>query len=172
MGVIFDLDNTLIDTSCTLELRSQRRWDEVYGMIPNLLPYEGINELLGKLNKNNIPICIVTSSPKSFCKSIIKQFRWENMRTVCYGDTRHHKPHPQPILKGVRLIGEEPQKVIAVGDRPKDIIAAKDAGTISIATLWGGSDKDEFMETEPDFVFNTVSELDVFLSELFNIKSV
>lgn len=35
MGVIFDLDNTLINSSIAYQLRKKRLWEEVYKVIPN-----------------------------------------------------------------------------------------------------------------------------------------
>lgn len=99
MSVIFDLDQTLIDSSCALELRRQRRWSEVYNLIPEFKVYDGLNNLIKKLLKNKIPVCIVTSSPSSYCNRVIKYFGWEGILTVCYHDTKNHKPHPDPIKR-------------------------------------------------------------------------
>ena len=38
MGIIFDLDQTLINSLPALELKRQRRWADVYPLIPILRP--------------------------------------------------------------------------------------------------------------------------------------
>jgi phosphoglycolate phosphatase-like HAD superfamily hydrolase len=164
MGIIFDLDQTLIHSLPALELRRQRRWSEVYPLIPMLQPFEGINEILNVLNNHNIPICIVTSSPRSYCDRIIKHWGWNNVYTVCYHDTKNHKPHPDPILKGVQLMGLNPNEVISIGDEAKDIIASKSAGVISIGALWGCTERNELLTQRPHYTFNNPNELLSFIT--------
>ena len=42
-SVIFDLDLTLIDTTCLEQFRHNRQWQEAYANIPNTSMYEGIS---------------------------------------------------------------------------------------------------------------------------------
>jgi HAD superfamily hydrolase (TIGR01549 family) len=167
MGIIFDLDQTLVNSLDALELRRNRRWSEVYSIIPYLRPFDGIENLIEVLQQNNIPICIVTSSPRSYCERIIKQWGWNNMHTVCYHDTKRHKPYPDPILKGVQKMGLCPSEVISVGDESKDIEASKKAGVMSVGALWGCTDKDDLIKKNPDFIFDTPDE---FLKEILKGK--
>ncbi|MGH4121708.1 MAG: HAD family hydrolase [Clostridium sp.] len=167
MGVIFDLDQTLINSSLAINLRRNRDWQSVYKLIPSLLPFEGINELLSKLVNKRIPICIVTSSPSSYCKKVMDYWNWTNFKTVCYHDTKNHKPYPDPILQGIKLLGLNPNQIISVGDEPKDIVASKKAGVISVAVTWGITNKFEIASQNPDYIFDEVNQLDKYLDEIY-----
>ncbi|MBK1811547.1 HAD family hydrolase [Clostridium sp. YIM B02505] len=167
MGIIFDLDQTLINSSIALDLRRKRDWQNVYRLIPSLVPFEGINEILQKLATKNIPVCIVTSSPSSYCKKILDYYKWTGLKTVCYHDTYKHKPYPDPILKGVELLGVNPSQVISIGDEPNDIIASKCAGVISVAVTWGATDISKVKSQNPDYIFHEVIQLDKFLTEVY-----
>lgn len=58
---------------------------------------------------------------------------------IAYHDTKNHKPHPEPILKGCEQLGLPPSKVISIGDDFKDIEASNRAGCTSIYASWGSS---------------------------------
>ncbi|NLK28034.1 MAG: HAD family hydrolase [Clostridiales bacterium] len=169
MGVIFDLDQTLIQSDEAIELRRIRRWNEVYRIIPRLTPFDGINDLISKLNVKGIPICIVTSSPSSYCNRVINQWGWQNIKTVCYHDTKMKKPHPEPIQKAIKLLEVPQSQIVSIGDDPKDIIASKRANVLSIGALWGCNNKCELIASSPDYIFTTVQELDAFLSNNFKL---
>lgn len=168
MSIIFDLDQTLIDSSCAIELRRQRRWADVYNLIPQFKVYNGLNDFIKKLLQNNIPICIVTSSPASYCNKVIKYFGWEGVMTVCYHDTKNHKPHPAPILKAIEKFNGK-EEVLSVGDDIKDIQASNSAGVTSILVTWGINDRS--INTDADFIFSEPTQLIEFIKEKYNIKS-
>jgi len=53
-------------------------------------------------------------------------------------DTERHKPHPEPVLKALELLGAEPHEAAYVGDSPFDVAAARGAGVFAVAVTWGG----------------------------------
>ncbi|WP_273321184.1 HAD family hydrolase [Vallitalea guaymasensis] len=170
-GIIFDLDQTLIDSSIALTYRSKRQWKKVYDMIPKFEVYEGINELISKLNKKNIMIYIVTSSPKSYCKLVVEYWGWKIDGMICYHDTNRHKPNPEPILKAIKNMDVDSHQIISIGDDPKDIKASNLAHSISVAALWGSQNKDLLEKEYPDYICNSVTELDALLTKLFRINN-
>ena len=46
-NIIFDLDLTLVDTTCLENARHTRNWGEAYRLIPQTYLYEGIESVLG-----------------------------------------------------------------------------------------------------------------------------
>ena len=57
---------------------------------------------------------------------------------VTSDDTKERKPHPAPLLKAAE-IGETPPHLFAyVGDYAGDMLAARAAGMLAVAALWGG----------------------------------
>jgi HAD superfamily hydrolase (TIGR01549 family) len=146
MAVLFDLDQTLINSISLHALRMAGKWAEVFKMIPNMKPYEGISELLVELNKRGIPVCIITSSLRSYCERVINHWGWKIDASVCYHDTTYHKPHCEPIIEGLSMLGVTADKTIAVGDDARDIIAAKRAGVFTVGALWGAADRNAYWQ--------------------------
>lgn len=163
MGVLIDLDQTLIDSQIAAQLRKNRQWPTVYEMVSQLSPYPGITELLRELKELDIPICIITSSPRPYCERIINYWGWQIDATVCYHDTSRHKPEPEPIQKGLLSLGLQANNAVAVGDAASDIRAAKAAGVFSIGTLWGCLEKSLLTASQPDIICVNVQELRDFL---------
>lgn len=157
MGVIFDLDQTLIDSSIALLARSNREWNTVYGLIPNFKVYEGVHEVLSYLKENSISTAIVTSSPRPYYDKVIRHHKLSADYSVCYHDTSKRKPHPEPILKAVNYL--DGKIVLSLGDDPKDIIASKVANVKSVACVWGTVNVSELIATSPDYVCNSIDEL-------------
>ena len=48
-GVIFDLDMTLVDTSSLKQLRTKRRWPQVYDRLDETKLFEGVSNLIDNL---------------------------------------------------------------------------------------------------------------------------
>ncbi|KHF28368.1 HAD family hydrolase [Paenibacillus sp. 3LSP] len=167
MAVIFDLDQTLIDSSAAEPLRRAREWSRVYNMIPQLLPFPGINDMLKLLDQKNIPYSIVTSSPSSYCSRVIHYWKWKVHSTVCYHDTQRRKPHPDPMNLAVTKLGVPKELVVSVGDDARDVEAAKSAGIISVGALWGAENKSELLASSPDFLFDKVDQLVQFLNDRY-----
>ena len=45
-SIIFDMDLTLVDTTCLEELRHRREWSQVYNLIPKTSMYAGMADVL------------------------------------------------------------------------------------------------------------------------------
>src|SRR3954469_6989045 len=76
LAVLFDLDQTLIDSRAVEHLRDRRQWHAIYPQIPNLPPYPGIPELLSELATKGVPICVITSAPRPYCQRVLAHLKW------------------------------------------------------------------------------------------------
>ena len=141
MGVIFDLDQTIIDSSIASEERRNRNWRAVYNMIPEMQPYQGVVRLINKLVSDGVKVAIVTSSPRPYCEKVLDFLGITGVVTVCYHDTQRHKPDPEPLLLAIERMGnQEGKQICVIGDEENDIIAAKAINTINVISIlayWG-----------------------------------
>lgn len=169
MGLIFDLDQTLIDSSCAENLRKSRRWSDVYSAISDFYLYPNIIDSLSFFRKKGIKICIVTSSPRSYCEKVINFWRIPCDFMVCYHDTNKKKPYPDPIYKGLELLGVNPDMVLSFGDKDIDIIASNDAGVKSVACLWGSLEIDSLKKANPNYVLNNSDGIIPLVSEVLGV---
>ena len=154
-----------MDSSNALLLRMNGNWNEVYQKIPLFFVYPGIYELINLLNDKQVPLCVVTSSPRSYCLHVLDYWKLDIPFQACYHDTVKHKPHPEPILTAIERIGGRASRVISVGDDAMDTAAAKEAGAVSVGALWGSLYRKKLIESNPNKVFDEVGELKTFLTK-------
>jgi pyrophosphatase PpaX len=128
--------------------------------------FPGVEESLGRLGSVGIKVAVVTSKRRPSVEMALEIFpglRNVVDRFVTLEDTTHHKPHPEPLLRALQLLGGIPRERAAyVGDSPFDVQAAKAAGLTSVAVSWGAFSEDALRASEPDHLLpNIRSAVDV-----------
>ncbi|MBA7582671.1 Phosphoglycolate phosphatase [subsurface metagenome] len=165
--IIFDFDQTLVDTSSVEHLRAARNWKAVMAQASKLPVYDGINELIQELYKAGQTIAIVTKSPDMVPKAFIKAHGWPIKIVVGYHHVKNRKPHPEGLLLAMSKAGALPDKTYHVGDQPQDTEASRGANVIAVGSAWGCTDTAELEASKPDVLFLSVDELrKYFHSEL------
>lgn len=171
MALIFDLDQTIIDSSRAESLRSKHDWPGVYKLIPYFKLYDGILDVLDYANQNNLKICIVTSSPGSYCMRVLSHWRIPHHKTVCYHDTKNHKPHAEPIHAGLKLMEcTDLKHGLSFGDRAIDIQASRAASVRSVGCLWGSSEQALLRGEEPDFLADSPVQLISIIRNHYSLR--
>ena len=164
-GVIFDLDQTIIDSSSAEAERKNRNWAGVYQMIPNFILYDGMRQVLDWLQSEGFTICIVTSSPETYCKKVLSYWKIPYSHTVCYHDTRNRKPHPDPMHRALELMKLHSSKVLSLGDRDIDLLSSHSAGIQSVACLWGAEDTTTLLQANPTFTAKHPTEIQSIIKQ-------
>ncbi|MEM8833798.1 MAG: HAD hydrolase-like protein [Pseudomonadota bacterium] len=96
-------------------------------------PCPGIYLLLNLFHANNIPIGVVSNSlGKGYGHDVLKTFSLSQyyQAEIFREDIQKSKPHPDPILRALRDIKEEPDEDDVIwyfGDRHKDVVASLEA---------------------------------------------
>jgi len=101
--------------------------------------FPGMEEVLLFIEKNRLPWGVVTNKPARFTEPLLAHLEL-SQRAACIvsGDTlTTSKPSPEPILHACKLISQQPNECLYVGDSKVDIIACKAAGNLSLAALYG-----------------------------------
>jgi pyrophosphatase PpaX len=130
--------------------------------------FPGIEEALGHLRSAGVGVAVVTSKRRFSVDMALESFpglgevvdEWVTME-----DTTEHKPRPEPLLKGLELLGNVPREEAAyVGDSPFDVAAARAAGVMSVAVSWGAFSEEALRAAEPDHLVPDIdSAVDVLL---------
>jgi pyrophosphatase PpaX len=128
--------------------------------------FPGVEESLDRLGSAGIKVAVVTSKRRVSVEMALEIFpglRNVVDRFVTLEDTAHHKPHPEPLLRALKLLGSIPKERAAyVGDSPFDVEAAKAAGLTSVAVSWGAFSEDALRAAEPDHLVSDIrSAVDV-----------
>jgi pyrophosphatase PpaX len=131
--------------------------------------FPGVEKSLARLKGAGVRVGVVTSKRRFSVDMALKNFpglgdvvdQWVTME-----DTTEHKPRPEPLLKGLELLGNVPREQAAyVGDSPFDVTAAKAAGVESVAVSWGAFSEDALRAAEPDHLVPDLdAAVDVLLS--------
>lgn len=155
MGIIFDLDNTLINSDIAANFRNNGNWRKVYNLIPEFIIDNNIIKILQYLKKENIETTIVTSSPRNYCEKIVKYFNIPIEQMICYHDTLKHKPDPEPVFKALDCMNKS-KLIFSLGDDIKDIIASNSANIISVGCLWWSTETEEkFKQNNANYICKT-----------------
>ncbi|WP_305156516.1 HAD family hydrolase [uncultured Muribaculum sp.] len=147
-NIIFDLDLTLVDTTCLESLRHSRNWQEAYRRIPETSIYDGVEAVMDIIRMHNIPCAIVSTSPRPYIEKIVAHYNFPISHIVSFHDAKPIKPHPAQMLRALELLGSSAKKAISFGDRVIDIQASNAAGIESIACFWGTKEKSDLLRSE------------------------
>ena len=134
--------------------------------------FPGVAEALSRLRAAGVRIVVVTSKRRRSVEMALEKFPGLDLvvdRFVTVEDTEEHKPHPEPLLKGLELMGDIPKdQAVYVGDSPFDVQAAKAAGLTSVAVSWGAFSEDTLREADPDYL---VPDIDSVVDVLLKLKT-
>lgn len=162
---LFDLDMTLVDSAALADLRRQQMWSQVAKSMHLIRPFKAevgfaAHEAPGKVMAKDIPVAIVTSSPRHYAEAVVGAFGIECDELVAYGDTTEHKPDPAPIIEALKRLGIKASRdVYYVGDDGIDVEAAYHAGVSSIGVAWGIESLFGMSSTAPDILINEPKQL-------------
>lgn len=107
----------------------------------NTYPYDGIIELLKKLNEKNIKIAIVSNKYQKGVEEICKPL-FDKYIKVYVGASKNYKSKPEVDMVNIALnkMNVSSNNCLFVGDSIVDILTAKNANMKSIGVLWGYKD--------------------------------
>jgi len=146
-AAIFDLDQTLVDSSALANLRQARQWQQVMKELDRIVVYDHIASYIETLQQLGIPYAIVTNSPKMYCEALMQRFNWHPQAIVAWHCTSQHKPHPAPVLKALADMGiVASPSVFGFGDDANDVRAYAAAAIRPVGCLWGAAQPQQLGE--------------------------
>ena len=100
---------------------------------------EGIEDLITTLNHKKITWGIVTNKAKKFAAPIVdSHLLLKHSQCLIAGDdVNTPKPSPEGLIKASEIIQTNPSDIIYLGDDRRDVIAANEAGMISMVARYG-----------------------------------
>ena len=100
---------------------------------------EGIEDLIQDLNLKKIAWGIVTNKASKFATPIVTSHPLLKFSQclVSGDDVSIPKPSPEGLIKAASILAIQPSEIIYLGDDRRDVIAANDAGMISMIARYG-----------------------------------
>ena len=126
------------------------------------IPYEGITELLHKLQHDGVKMAVASNKFQHGTDRLVAKFFGDIDFVAIEGNREGAplKPNPEIIHNILRIAGVEPTNAIMVGDSGIDIRTAIAAGIDSIGVSWGFRFADELYATGATTVVTTTEELE------------
>lgn len=123
--------------------------------------YNGVYDMLQKLNDNARILVLATSKPKVYADRIMAKYRLRPYFKLISGSeldgTRNNKD--EVINYAIDKLGCDRERVIMVGDRRQDIIGAKKCGIASCGVRFGYAEEGELEAAGADFIADTMADL-------------
>jgi len=126
----------------------QQETDEVFeGLLSErLAPMPGLLSLLDRLEQNDVPKAIATSSRLAFTQRVLGQFdlepRFEFLLTAA--DVTSGKPHPEIYLTAAERLSISPANLLVLEDSQHGTRAGVDAGAFVVSVPGGRSRTHDF----------------------------
>ncbi|GIN85376.1 pyrophosphatase PpaX [Heyndrickxia sporothermodurans] len=123
--------------------------------------FEGVFETIQTLYENKFKLAIVSTKKRSTVLQGLNLTKLDQFFEIIItlDEVQHEKPHPEPIEKALKLLNSDPSEAIMVGDNYHDILAAKNAGTLSAGVAWSVKGRAYIESHHPDFILEHMSDL-------------
>ncbi|MGH7701130.1 MAG: HAD-IA family hydrolase [Gemmatimonadales bacterium] len=116
-------------------------------------PYDGVAEAVRGLVGRGKRLGLVTSKMRSGALRGLRLVGLEDAFEVIVGadEVDHPKPHPEPVLKALGLLGAPAAGAVFIGDSRHDLECGRAAGVKTAAVLWGPFDRAHLQDLGPDY---------------------
>ena len=128
--------------------------------------YDGITDLFHKLKDSGVKVIIATSKPEHFAIKLMEHFALDDcFVSICGATMDEKRTNKDEVIRYAldRNGITDTDECIMVGDRKYDVLGAKAAGIKSVGVLYGYGSRDEMDAAAPDFIAETVAELEKIL---------
>ncbi|MDR2438835.1 MAG: HAD-IA family hydrolase [Planctomycetaceae bacterium] len=141
-------------------IKYYREYFSEKGIYENIL-YEGIKNVLKKLNNRNKNCIIATSKPETFAIKIVQYFQIEQyFKHITGSNMEGTFIEKEDIIKHILEKYKLKKEItIMVGDRKYDIIGANKNRIDSVGVLYGYGTREELQQEKPTYLCNSVQEL-------------
>lgn len=143
------------DEGLFLNLFRSHYWDHC---LDNTALFPGMDTVLESLD---CPLAVASNKPRRFIEKILEGLNiiGKFQTRLSADDVEEAKPHPEMILRILRIHGVNPERSLMVGDTDKDILAGQRAGTQVCAVRYGYGSLEMIRLLEPDYLIETPMDL-------------
>jgi HAD superfamily hydrolase (TIGR01509 family) len=131
-------------------------------------PMKGMRELFVFLKKKKIKCAISSSASIKNILIVLRKTKLKRyFKTIVAAEhVKHHKPHPEPLLKAAKLLKIRPTNCIYIGDSIFEMQAARRARMIGIGILTGIYNSNELKRNGASYIVNDMREVKSLLQRL------
>lgn len=150
----------LSDDEGTIMVATYREYYGEKGIFENRV-YDGVPEVLQKLQEAGVRILMATSKPEKYAKQIAEHFGFDKYFDFIGGacmDGRRTDKHDviEYVIDSCKVCREN---TVMIGDRRHDMIGASKAGIRSIGVLYGYGSREELEKAGADMIAVTPDDI-------------
>lgn len=129
--------------------------------------YDGINELLSRLEANRIKTAVVSNKAQEMAQKVVHKIFTHKFDTV-FGKREGvlSKPDPTSVITVAAEMGLKAEECLLAGDSGMDAAAAKNAGCTAVGVLWGFRTEEELLKNGADYTVKAPEEIINIIKEL------
>jgi HAD superfamily hydrolase (TIGR01509 family) len=165
-AVIFDLDDTLLNSSALRDARDRRDWRSVYEGLGRVVAFTtrhhgevAVASLPREVRRRGLRAGVLTHSPDRYAGELLRAHGIRIDAMVTGSDGYPPKPDPAGLLAVAAALGVAPRECVYVGDRVGDFGAAAAAGMHSVGVSWSGVVPPDWRHGWPDVAIDRPSHL-------------
>ena len=161
------------DAQAARAVDAYREYYRAGGMLENSV-YDGVTELLQKLNEAGVVCVVATSKPHIFANRILQHFSLDGYFSFVAGPeldgTRGEKSEVIAYALEQRGLSDR-RSVLMIGDREHDVLGAKQFGMDSAGVLWGFGSEEELMRAGATYVCHHTDEVSALFFDDLSTKA-
>lgn len=127
---------------------------------PPVLPMPGADRMLRALHNAGVECVLVTGSGQS---SLLRRLDTDYPgifaanRRITARDVSHGKPHPEPYLKAMELVGAKPDECIVIENAPLGVESGAASGAFTVAVTTGPIEREKMVAAGADIIFDSMN---------------
>lgn len=131
--------------------------------------YDGIEDLLKSLKKDNIRIAIASSKPTHYIEELLEHFKIRDYFDCVCGVSFKTDCESKASIIGrcMKELGADASDTLMVGDKNYDVNGANENHIDCAGVLWGYGSKFEFIETGAKFMAEKISDIEAIALGFF-----
>lgn len=137
-AVLFDLDDTLVDTRELAQLRESRQWKQAVRQVAVTRLFAGIQATLAELDCRAIRWGVVTTSVSYYANAVLAHHGLDPAVVVAFHDATP-KPSPASVTLALTRLSVRAECAIGIGDSEKDLSAYRSAGMLAVGAAWSAT---------------------------------
>ncbi len=148
-------DAMVSDCLAAVRAEYKKRWHD------KTRPYEGVGEMLKRLENGKVPMAIFSNKPHDFTEDTVNHYFPDVRFALVLGakDENPKKPDPWGALHIAEKMGIPPREFAYLGDTHTDIETAKAASMLAVGAEWGFRGKEELVEAGADITIAAPTDL-------------
>ncbi|KAB7665791.1 pyrophosphatase PpaX [Bacillus sp. B1-b2] len=123
--------------------------------------FNGVYETVKELKQRGYKLGIVTTKRLDAVQMGLKLTKLDEFFSVIVAldHVKKAKPDPEPVFLALKELGASASESIMVGDNKHDILAGKNAGTLTAGVSWSLKGREYLKGYNPDYIFDSMLDL-------------